>query len=542
MLVWGAKTCYKFGMTQADALSILKTGGNVFLTGEPGSGKTHTVNEYVRYLRSRKVEPSITASTGIAATHIGGYTIHSWSGIGIKRSLDKYTLDRIASNERILKRVQKARVLIIDEVSMLGPETLDMVDAVCRTIKQSREPFGGLQVVLVGDFFQLPPVVKASVEEADDAQDSFTPRPPARFAYQSSAWQRAKFLTCYLSEQYRQDDLTFLSLLSAIRRNEFDEEHFAHLEKRSITREKIPENIPQLYSHNVDVDRVNHVKLERLKGDTREFEMESEGPEHLVASLVRGCLSPETLALKPGAAVMCTKNNIKEKFVNGTLGTVSGFDKTNGYPLIRTHGGRSILIEPMDWTVEENGQIKARVRQVPLRLSWAITVHKSQGQSLDAAVMDLSQVFEFGQGYVALSRVRRLAGVHLLGWNEQAFQVHPEVLSTDGEFHVASDEAQEVFAKIGEKELATMHSNFIRAVGGLFGQAGKKVASSDGFSKIRETYPSAYRPWSKEDDVKLHDTFINGNNNLAHLAKLFGRKNGAIKSRLVKLGLIAGGM
>ena len=147
-------------MTQAQALDILKTGANVFLTGEPGAGKTHTINEYVRYLRARKVEVAITASTGIAATHIGGMTIHSWSGVGIKRSLSKYEIDTIASRDYIYKRVKKARVLIIDEVSMLSANMLTMVEAICRAIKQEKSAFGGLQVILVGDFFQLPPVTR----------------------------------------------------------------------------------------------------------------------------------------------------------------------------------------------------------------------------------------------------------------------------------------------------------------------------------------------------------------------------------------------
>ncbi len=131
-------------MTQSQALSILKSGVNVFLTGEPGSGKTHTVNEYAAYLRAHGIEPAITASTGIAATHIGGMTIHSWSGIGIKTKLNKYDLDKIASNKRIVKHVRRSKVLIIDEVSMLLPETLSMIDAVCREINQSSEPFGGI--------------------------------------------------------------------------------------------------------------------------------------------------------------------------------------------------------------------------------------------------------------------------------------------------------------------------------------------------------------------------------------------------------------
>src|SRR3989344_4557294 len=151
-------------MIQSRALAILKTGANVFLTGEPGSGKTYLVNQYVAYLRSVGIEPAITASTGMAATHIGGMTIHSWSGIGIKTKLDKHDLNKISANSYIAKRVRRAKVLIVEEVSMLLPETLSMVDAVCREIKQSPQPFGGIQVIFAGDFFQLPPVVKTETE------------------------------------------------------------------------------------------------------------------------------------------------------------------------------------------------------------------------------------------------------------------------------------------------------------------------------------------------------------------------------------------
>ena len=153
-------------MTQSEALAILKTGANVFLTGEPGSGKTYTVNRYTEWLRERAVEPSITASTGIAATHIGGYTIHSWSGIGVRPKLTKYDLDHIASNKRVYGRVNNARVLIIDEVSMLSERTLGMVEAVCRAVRQNQNPFGGLQVIFVGDFFRLPPIEKHEYEES----------------------------------------------------------------------------------------------------------------------------------------------------------------------------------------------------------------------------------------------------------------------------------------------------------------------------------------------------------------------------------------
>jgi ATP-dependent DNA helicase PIF1 len=148
----------------------------------------------VSYLRTRNIEPSITASTGIAATHIGGVTIHSWSGIGIKKYLDAYELDKISSTEYVVKRVRRAKVLIIEEVSMLSPETLDMVDAVCRNIRQNNDAFGGLQVVFVGDFFQLPPVVKN--ESFEQGQAELLETVKAQFSYQASSWQRAQPVTC----------------------------------------------------------------------------------------------------------------------------------------------------------------------------------------------------------------------------------------------------------------------------------------------------------------------------------------------------------
>lgn len=554
-------------MTQFQAFSILRTGANVFLTGEPGSGKTYMINRYVAYLRERGIEPAITASTGIAATHIGGMTIHSWSGIGIKTKLDKHELNKIVSNKYIVKRVRRTKVLVIEEVSMLPSGTLAMVDVVCREIKQSPQPFGGIQVVLVGDFFQLPPVVKSDAENS--AQAALIEESPAHFVYNSLVWVRANLVICYLTEQYRQDDYDFLSILSAIRRNAFGDNQLRHIEARKIEHHCVLDGAPKLFSHNIEVDRVNDEILAKLPGEPQVFTMSSQGPPALIAALKKGCLSPETLELKEGAAVMFTKNNPKKGFVNGTLGTVEGFDKVSGYPIVKTRSGGQIEVEPMDWTVEENGEVRARITQLPLRLAWAITVHKSQGMNLDEAVMDLSDVFEFGQGYVALSRVRRLSGVYLLGWNERAFQVHPEILAKDESFRLASREVEITFAKIPPAELAKMHKNFIAAClpakalsptrhsrfgDGAATEGGgnnisrrpmsinvsggrKKSGRGTSFEKIREKYPNAYRPWDKAQDEKLRELFVRGLS-ASGLAKIFGRKSGAIKSRLVKLGIV----
>lgn len=467
-------------MTQSQTLSILKTGVNVFLTGEPGSGKTYTINEYTAYLRSRSIEPAITASTGIAATHIGGMTIHSWSGIGIKTKLDKHDLNKIASSHYIVKRVRKAKVLVIEEVSMLLPETLSMIDTVCREIKQSPQPFGGMQVVLSGDFFQLPPVVKIETKYNGqtaliDTFDKLSINPEQgrrieksspRFAYDSSTWVQANPIVCYLTEQHRQDDSNFLAMLSAIRHNVFSNDHLHHIETRKIESRLIPNNVPKLFSHNADVDRINDEILAKLPGEPHVFAMSSQGPTMLVVAIKKGCLSPETLYLKAGAAVMFTKNNPKEGFVNGTLGVIEGFNKTSGYPTVKIRNGRRIEAELMHWTMEENGKVRAQITQLPLRLAWAITIHKSQGMSLDEAVMDLSDVFEFGQGYVALSRVRRLSGLYILGWNKRAFQVHLEILAKDGAFRLASSHAETIFSKTSPAELQKKQDNFIAVCGG----------------------------------------------------------------------------
>lgn len=560
-------------MTQDQALNILKTGANVFLTGEPGAGKTHTVNTLVNYLRACDILPAITASTGIAATHIGGMTIHSWSGIGIRTKLDKYGLDKIISSEYVSKRVRKTRVLIIDEISMLSANMLDMVDMVCREIKQNSEPFGGMQVILVGDFFQLPPIIKKDFieKEYSQKQNSLIAEAlfPRVFAYESGAWERARLVVCYLAEQHRQDDKDFLSALSGIRANNFSQTHRKFINARQIAHGDMPKetmNITKLFSHNIDVDRVNNTELAKIEKEIKFFKMSSNGNDRIVETLKKGCLSPENLGLKIGAVVMCTKNNQKEKFVNGTLGAVTGFEEFSGYPIIKTINGRNIVVAPMDWIVEENGKIRAQITQIPLRLAWAITVHKSQGMSMDAAVMDLSQVFEFGQGYVALSRVRRLSGLYLLGINEHALKVSPEVLEKDIDFKNKSQESAQVFGELSENDLKKMHNDFIVACGGRVKKistptqaspppanwrAGLKrgirketatgapsTARPKPFTEIREKHQNAYKKWTPEEEAEVALRFKNGKS-IRSISALSGRQVGGIRARLIKLGLIS---
>ncbi len=439
-------------MTQETALSILKTGANVFLTGEPGAGKTYVINKYIQWLEAAGLTVAVTASTGIAATHIGGLTIHSWSGVGARDTLNAYDLDQIVTKERLVKRIKKTNVLIIDEISMLDGKMLDMVDIICRTIRKSAEAFGGMQVVCVGDFFQLPPIAR----QGD----------MMRYAFESRAWEHLRPLVCYITEQFRQEDELLLSLLGSIRKGEIEEDHYTLLsEQVDIEYEDIEPT--RLYTHNADVDAVNSAKLAELKGVSKSYQMSARGNKILHESLKRNCLSPEILYLKEEAMVMCTKNNFEAGYVNGTLARVVGFDSYEGNPIIETADKRRITIEPVSWELSEEGKTLASIEQLPLRLAWAITVHKSQGMSLDAAEVDLSKSFVYGQGYVALSRVRSLAGLKVLGMNANALMVDPKIIAQDNRFISDSDSAEETLAEMEKSEIEEMHQRFVKANGGV---------------------------------------------------------------------------
>lgn len=512
---------------QSEALEILKTGVNVFLTGEPGSGKTHTVNAYVQYLRDRGVALAITASTGIAATHIGGQTIHSWSGIGVKKDINDYDIENIREKEKTARRIIDAKVLIIDEISMLDAATIASVDRVLRNLRrkpmQEEEPFGGLQVVFVGDFFQLPPVSKGE---------------RTQFSFGSTSWKEANPVVCYLSEQHRQADGELLDILAQMRRGSVSPAHRNVLRARI---GKMPEQLvtTRLYTHNADVDRINVEQLRELSTDSHTFFMQTSGAKALVDILQSNCLSPNELVLKEGAAVMFTRNNFEVGYVNGTLGTVEAFDDS-GAPLVRTRNGNLIGVEAEEWAMQDGNMVLAKLIQLPLRLAWAITVHKSQGMSLDAAIIDLGAAFEYGQGYVALSRVRSLGGLFLVSMSERALMLHPEVIAKDEEFHKRSALAQTRFARLSVSDKSNMQENFLRAIGGkapLLEQSEKKESNIGQRAKQRETYPSAGKPWASADDKKLQKMFENEVSE-PEIAEKFGRKPSAIHARLAHLGLV----
>ncbi len=394
---------------------MMKSGENIFLTGAAGSGKTYVLNEFILGAKKRELEVAVTASTGIAATHMQGMTIHSWSGIGIKQALPETELKRMQNNPALVQRYKRTDVLIIDEVSMISAELLDLIDKAARYLRENDWPFGGMQVILCGDFFQLPPVSRER---------------QARFAFDAQSWQQAGLHICYLEKNYRQSDTTLEAILSAMRRNTVSQHMIDRLLECQETSVDDLYRPTKLFTHNVDVDKMNLMHLEDLETEERSYAMTSKGEKSWVQSIKKGCLAPEELRVRIGAVVMFVKNNFAQGYVNGTIGEVVDFGDDN-FPIVQLATGKEVTVYPESWALQDGETILGEIAQVPLRLAWAMTVHKSQGMSLDAAEIDLRKCFLPGMGYVALSRVRSLDGLALRGMNKMAFAVNERVLAFD---------------------------------------------------------------------------------------------------------------
>ena len=446
-------------MRQSEALAILGSGANVFLTGAPGAGKTYVLNEFIRQARADGASVSVTASTGIAATHINGTTIHSWSGVGLATALTDNLVKTIRSRRK--RRLREADILIIDEVSMLHAWLFDMVDQVCRIIRRDERPFGGLQVVLSGDFFQLPPV-----SVSGRGNDLIAPGPeflasreryaqaglnPEGFVTESLVWRELNPVICYLTEQHRQDDGKLLNVLTDIRDGAVDDADRDILLTRLGTMPGPGQQAVNLFPVNRQADALNDLRLFEIKEEPHEYLAESSGAAAMVERMKRNMLAPERLLLKTGAAVMAVRNDSDRQFVNGSLGTVRGFadQSKGGWPIVEFENGNIVTMKPASWEMQDGDTVLATVKQVPLRCAWAITIHKSQGMTLDRAVMDLRRTFAPGMGYVALSRVESLDGLYLQGVNERMFLVSPDAVRLDGQLRSESVLAAGILAREG---------------------------------------------------------------------------------------------
>lgn len=436
-------------MLQEQAIQLMKDGKNIFLTGQGGTGKSYAVKQFIMWAKDTKKRISITGSTGMAALNIQGTTIHSWSGMGIDSVWNDDLEARLTDNKNLNKRLKSVQILVIDEVSMLHSKQIELLNSILKYVRKSEKPFGGLQIILIGDFFQLPPVALPSEKDS-------------RYCFNSSAWEEANFTVCYLTKLYRQaEGDSLIGILNAIRDESFNTTHLDLL--KSCVNNKLKSEYPlRLYATNNSVDEENKIQLDKLSTPVHTLKSYISGNELKAKQIMKAGNIPLELHLKVGAQIMITRNQTyteyKEKygdsvsypnfipeFVNGSQGVITEISPK--FITIELLNGKSIVLIPFRRSLTEtNLQGKeievAAVVYYPLRLAYAISIHKSQGQTFEEASIDLSNIFEEGQGYVALSRLKSISGLSISSSNinEKTIKINDTVRIKDKEFLQSSNE------------------------------------------------------------------------------------------------------
>lgn len=419
---------------QRAALEAAIGGKNFFLTGSGGTGKSFVLAKIREELEWSGKKVAITALTGCAALLLGNKakTLHSWSAIGLGRDSANVYIANIRKSMKSLRRWLSTDVLIVDEVSMMTIELLEKLNKIAQEVRRSYKPMGGLQVIFVGDFFQLPPVVKVSAKAEKE------------FVFEADVWKEIVPLTIELREIMRQRDPIFHKILDEARRGNLSEESLHLLKQRqNLNWQSLNIRPTLLFSRKAEVEHVNATNLKALQGEkhtymaetvlspilaTENINKKSEQVLHAIERLDRDAPYVKELQLVEGAQVMLTYNlDFEAGLVNGSRGVITGFTKeTVPLPLVQFKTGLPIPIGRMTWESDDmEGVLRS---QIPLRLAYAVTIHKAQGATLDCALIDIGDnTFECGQAYVALSRVKSLESLYIWDLEASAFKTHDKV-------------------------------------------------------------------------------------------------------------------
>lgn len=394
----------------------------MLLTGAAGTGKSYCITLLFDFLKSKNIFVGKSALTGVAALNIGGSTIHSWAGLGLADEDIDSLLQKVSSNKTARERIRHTPMLFLDEVSMASADLLNKIDAVFKNVRMSVEPFGGMQIIFSGDFLQLPPVFKGFGDKL-------------KFAFQSESWKDGSIETVHLTKLVRQDDTTpFAKILQQIRFGETPD--LGLLESRVNVKLNLPIEPIKVFCKNIDIDAYNQIKYAAIKNQEMVYNSKDSGNLKYTQYFDKNCPAPPVLKLKIGTQVMLLVNiEVGAGLVNGAMGVVDGFSPLG--PVVKFLNGERTIIGSHKWEVKEQSldltnkmryKVVAARQQVPLKLAWATSVHKQQGCTLDHAVVDLSNAFEYGMVYTALSRVRSLEGLSLAYFSPNRIKAHPECI------------------------------------------------------------------------------------------------------------------
>ncbi|MFH1444229.1 MAG: AAA family ATPase [Candidatus Peregrinibacteria bacterium] len=399
---------------QKKAMPLLKGKENVFLTGEAGTGKSYLLGHFLKGKGTERYP--VVASTGASAILVGGRTFHSFFGLGILEGGSENTIRRALRSRKLIDRLIQADCLVIDEVSMLSGTVLETAERIAQKARDSDAPWGGLRIIAVGDFAQLPPV-----------DDSVLGK---EWGFLHEVWQRSQFVPILLKTVVRTQDTEYLKLLQSVRNGDVSNEVENYLNSKIIEDADDFEGT-RLYPHRASVDAFNVKKLNEIKGELQEFETAYTGKKSYVDILLKKAPIPKKILLKKGALIMIRKNDIsysesKMIYVNGSLGYVHKI--TEDTLEIDLMSGRRIKLGKQSFDMlNGDGDIIAQAYNFPVNLAWASTIHKAQGATIDRVLVQLQSLWEPGQAYVALSRTRSGDNLFLASWSAGSIIIDPMV-------------------------------------------------------------------------------------------------------------------
>ncbi len=410
--------------TLSKILTLLQNGENVFLTGFAGTGKSYILNKLKEKLKKKL---TITSTTGIAAVNVKGQTLHSWAGVGLCRNTISHTVEKIRGRKTQLNQILKCKILAVDEISMLNIETLEYVNEVLKILRESEKPFGGIQVLFIGDFFQLPPVNKDENIER-------------RYCFDSPVWYELNLKNVILKKNYRQNEENFITALAHMRENCLDADDIKLLRGRCTDIDTFETNILHIFSTNEEANRYNRAKFNMIEEPVQIFRAEdgvyrgtklvsenlTESENYILEIFSKNCRAENEIILKLGARVMLLVNmDFNKGLINGACGTIQEFN--NSSILIKFDNGIIAPIPKHKFEYYYNERVVAERLQYPLKLAYGITIHKSQGMTLDKLVVDCARIFERGQAYVAMSRVKTLDGLYIKNFEPEKVMVDSRV-------------------------------------------------------------------------------------------------------------------